>query len=113
VFSERLEADIRIDPPLAGPADRRTRLERQTRCMREQMSTVGLGPGRSSRSITPSSAATSAASVDELRHGRPAHQIVPRPTGRDDIAVPDDTRSRERRGPALDLPKCFSTGGRY
>src|SRR3954463_343023 len=44
---------------------------------------------------------------DELRHGCPAHGLAPRPMGRDDVAVPDDTRSRERRGPALDLPKCL------
>src|SRR6266513_7686 len=44
---------------------------------------------------------------DALRHGCPAHQLVTRHKSRDDIAVADDTRSRERRGPALDLPKCF------
>ena len=47
VFRERLEADIRIDPSLAWPSGGRTRLERQTRRMREQMpQRRSLGPGR-------------------------------------------------------------------
>ena len=60
-----LEARVRVDAPRAGLRDRRVAVERQARCVREQVAHASsrAGPAGSSRSTIPSSHATSTATA--------------------------------------------------
>ena len=104
-----LEARVRVDPALAGLGDRRRRPRTGSpdACASRWRTVEPGGPAGSSRSTTPSSAATSAASaVDGLRHGRPAELAAPPARATATHALRRDHAGRRVLGaPLVDLPQ--------